>query len=176
MENTRMVAQIRALRDENSARGMDLLPLIKEERLYNEIVSWLAQPFRAKVDAVVSPEAKGWLLGISMARELQASFIPVRKADAPLYEDELLISESYITHSGEESILQMISHSLPQGSRVLIVDEWVRSGNTVQCCLDLLAKVECSILGIATISIAENDKTKPWIDNGLVYFVGKDIW
>ena len=50
--------------------------------MFRESVHQLAKPFGdAHIDAVMAPEARGFILGAAIAYELGAGFIPVRKPD-----------------------------------------------------------------------------------------------
>src|SRR4030066_735523 len=58
----------------------DITPVLKDKRLFKEIIKRLADHYRGKkIDAVVSNEARGFLIGAPLAYELGVGFVPIRK-------------------------------------------------------------------------------------------------
>ncbi|MCH2187404.1 adenine phosphoribosyltransferase, partial [Myxococcota bacterium] len=58
----------------------DWMPLLADPAALRDAVALLAEPFRdEKIDQVVGMEARGFLLGVPLALELSAGFVPVRK-------------------------------------------------------------------------------------------------
>jgi len=159
----------------DSVGRYDLLPITKDATLFTEIVKYLAAPFIDRVDFIVSPEAIGWLIGVTVARELGVGFIPIRKSGKLPYPKDLLISQSYNDYSINEKSLEIKKDTFFPGCRVLIVDEWVETGASMSCIMKLLEKANCTIKGIATIGIDYREETKTWIDSGFVRYIGKDM-
>lgn len=153
----------------------DLLPIFADADLFFQLADFFAAHYAGRIDFVAAPEAIGWVLGTAVARQLSAGFIPVRKGGRLPYPDDQCISRTYIDYSGAEKSLQIKRGSLAAGSRVLIVDEWIETGATVDCCIRLIEQQGCTVAGLATIGIDRNEKTGPWIDSGFVCFVGEDL-
>src|SRR4030066_2323291 len=58
----------------------DITPILKDKRLFREIIRRLADHYRSKkIDAVVSNEARGFIIGAPLAYELGFGFVPIRK-------------------------------------------------------------------------------------------------
>ena len=153
----------------------DLLPVFKDRKLFTEIVKYLSAPYIGKIDIVASPEAIGWILGVAVAKELNAGFVPLRKGGKLPYPKENIISYTYTDDKHDGKIYGIKKDSIIANERVLIVDEWVEDGATLKCCIGLLNKIECTITGLATIGIDYNEGTKDWIDTGFIRFIGKNM-
>src|SRR3989337_3829268 len=58
----------------------DITPILKDKQLFNESIKRLADHYRGKkIDAVVSNEARGFIIGAPLAYELGVGFVPIRK-------------------------------------------------------------------------------------------------
>jgi len=153
----------------------DLLPVFEDKKLFTEIVEYLSAPYIGKIDIVASPEAIGWILGVAVAKDLNASFIPLRKGGKLPYSKDNIISYTYTDDKHDGKIYEIKKDSIIANAKVLIVDEWVEDGATLKCCIGLLSKIECIITGLATIGIDYNDGTKDWIDTKFIHFIGKNM-
>ncbi|MDR2568757.1 MAG: adenine phosphoribosyltransferase [Oscillospiraceae bacterium] len=153
----------------------DLLPIFGCTELFSDIIDFLSTPYFERVDYVVAPEAIGWVIGSAIAKKLEVGFIPIRKLGKLPYPQNLLLAQSYVDYSGKTKSLEIKRNCVGSGSRILIVDEWVETGATLNCCIDLLKNLDCITVGLATIGINTCSGTKDWIDNGLITFIGKDM-
>ena len=58
----------------------DITPLLKDKDAFRECIKQLANHFKGKkIDAVVSSEARGFIIGGALAYELGTGFVPIRK-------------------------------------------------------------------------------------------------
>ncbi len=153
----------------------DLLPLFANDALFSEIVKYFSGLYADKIDFIASPEAIGWILGVALARDLHIGFIPLRKGGRLPYPESGLLSSKYLDYSKTEKTLAIKKGSLDAGRRVLIVDEWIETGSSMRCCIELLEKAQCVVSGLAAIGIDYNDGTKSWIDSGFVSFIGVNM-
>ena len=83
------------------------------------------------VDKVVGIEARGFILAAPVALALGAGFVPVRKKGklpAATYE------ESYALEYGEATI-EVHQDAFAPGDRVLVIDDVLATGGTVEACL-----------------------------------------
>jgi len=175
MQNENTVKRLLDTIPKDSIGRYDLLPVFRDTELFTEIIKYLAVPYIGKVDYVAAPEAIGWVMGSAMARELNTGFIPLRKMHKLPYPKEVLISQKYVDYSGKEKALEIKKGNVTPGDRILIVDEWVETGVSLHCCINLLEKLGCIIVGLATIGIDCRESTKGWIDTGFIRYIGKDI-
>ena len=153
----------------------DLIPIFSNQSLLDDIASFLAAPYRGQVDIVAAPEALGWIPAVMIAKELGVGFLPIRKQGRLPYPRDLIISRSYTDYSGATKTLQTVATEQYKGLRFLICDEWVETGNTMQCCLDIISALGGITVGMVTIGVDTNAKTDPWIDRKFLHYIGKDM-
>jgi adenine phosphoribosyltransferase len=105
----------------------------------------MANRFRdSKIDAVVSAEARGFIIGAALAYELGVAFVPVRKKGKLPYET---ISASYSKEYGEDS-LHMHKDGVLKGERILLVDDLLATGGTMQASISLVKQLGGSVAGV----------------------------
>ena len=109
-----------------------------------------------------------------MAQKLNVGFVPIRKSGKLPYLKEVILTESYIDYSKKEKSLEIKKSFVSLGDRILLVDEWIETGASMRCCMNLLSKLGATIVGLATISINYQEETKEWVDSGFVHFIAKD--
>jgi len=175
MSSEVLVNKILANIPKNTIGRYDILPIIKDKYLFADIINYLASPFHGKVDYVASPEAIGWIIGVAMARELNVRFIQIRKSGKLPYKAEFVIAAKYADYSDTEKGLEVSRDFVNAGSKILLTDEWVETGRTFHCCIDLLNTLGAINVGLATIGIDYQEGTKEWIDSGFVHFIGCNI-
>ncbi|WP_418524187.1 adenine phosphoribosyltransferase, partial [Limosilactobacillus oris] len=97
----------------------DILPLMANGEAYKQATDELVDYAKNKnVDMVVGPEARGFIVGCPIARELGVGFAPARKKGKL---PRKAISASY-TLEYSTATLQMEEDSIKPGQRVLVVD------------------------------------------------------
>ena len=107
----------------------DLTPLWKDKGAFQEMVEQLADRFReAKVETVVAIESRGLILGAALAYALGTGLVPVRKAGKLPCKT---IKVSYKLEYGEATT-EMHVDAISPGTRVLIVDDLLATGGTVE--------------------------------------------
>ncbi len=126
----------------------DITPLLQQVRALDSIVNHLARRYRGSdVDAVVAPEARGYIFGGALARELGAAFVPVRKAGKLPRET---ISATYELEYGTDT-LQMHRDAIQPGQRVLLFDDLLATGGTMKACADLVKQLGGELVGCAFV-------------------------
>ncbi|MBE6062889.1 MAG: adenine phosphoribosyltransferase [Clostridium butyricum] len=86
------------------------------------------------IDAIVGPEARGFIFGVPVAYALGVGFIPVRKPGKLPAET---ISVTYDLEYGSDTI-EMHKDAIKPGQRVAVVDDLLATGGTVQAVADLI--------------------------------------
>lgn len=124
----------------------DVTPLLANKDAYHEAIRLLADFAKEKnIDIVVGPEARGFLFGCPVALSLECGFVPVRKPGKLPRE---VISQTYELEYGSNEI-QMHSDSIQPGQNVLIVDDLLATGGTVEATISLIEKMGGNVVGIA---------------------------
>ena len=123
----------------------DITPILKDKRLFREIIKRLAEHYRGKkIDLVVSNEARGFIVGAPLAYELGAGFVPIRKkGKLPSKCVSLTYKKEY-----ECDTIEIHEDAVTNGQRVLIVDDLLATGGTVLGNIELIEKLGGEIVGI----------------------------
>jgi adenine phosphoribosyltransferase len=124
----------------------DITPLLLDPRALDAAIGGLAELVAPMhVDFVVAAEARGFILGAALARELGAGFVPARKPGKLPGET---ISAEYALEYGIDA-LEVHADALADGARVLIHDDLLATGGTAGALCDLVADLGAEIAGCA---------------------------
>ena len=124
----------------------DVTPLLANKDAYQESIRLISEFAKdKKVDVIVGPEARGFLFGCPVALALHCGFVPVRKPGKLPRE---VISQSYDLEYGSNEI-QMHSDSIQAGQNVLVVDDLLATGGTVEAAISLIEKMGGNVVGTA---------------------------
>ncbi len=126
----------------------DITPLLKSSDAMKEVIRRLAEPFRdAGVTTVLAAEARGFVFGAPLAMELGAGFVPVRK---PGKLPHLTHRFSYDLEYGSDS-LEIHCDAVGAGDRVLLVDDLLATGGTIEACMKLAQRQNADVIGAAFV-------------------------
>jgi adenine phosphoribosyltransferase len=124
----------------------DITPLLLDADALSDAVGQLADWARPRdVDFVVAAEARGFILGAAIARELGAGFVPARKPGKLPHET---VSAEYILEYGIDA-LEMHADALADGARVLLHDDLLATGGTARALAGLIEGAGARIVGCA---------------------------
>ncbi len=87
-----------------------------------------------QIDKIAGTEARGFIFGAPLAVALEKGFIPVRK---PGKLPRAVLEQSYQLEYGEDR-LQMHVDAVKAGERVLIVDDLLATGGTVEATIKMI--------------------------------------
>jgi len=120
----------------------DITPLLASPRAFCEAIRQLAAPFRNRgIDAIVAAEARGFIFAAPLALELNAGFVPVRKPGKLPFDTHAF---HYELEYGSDT-LEMHVDGVSAGQKVLVVDDLLATGGTVQACCNLLDRVGAKV-------------------------------
>jgi adenine phosphoribosyltransferase len=126
----------------------DITPLLASPEAFQATIDRLAEHYRDRgVDAIVAAEARGFIFAAPLALELQAAFVPVRKPGKLPFDTR---SFHYELEYGTDT-LEMHADGVAAGQRVLVVDDLLATGGTVEACCRLLEQGGAEVLGCAFV-------------------------
>lgn len=126
----------------------DITPLFADANAMRQAVLAIADHFRdAGITKVVGPEARGFMIGVPVAMELGAGFIPARKPGKLPRET---YSVSYELEYGSDT-LEIHRDAIEPGDRILIVDDLIATGGTAAATGKLIQEVGGELVGYACI-------------------------
>ena len=125
---------------------IDITTLIKDGPAFRQAVEGLAELCRPyQFDLVVGPEARGFLFGAPLAYALGKGFVPIRK---PGKLPAATHRAEYQLEYGQDAI-EIHQDAVQPGQRVLVVDDLLATGGTVQATLDLLKGLGAEVAAVA---------------------------
>lgn len=124
----------------------DITPLLGHVEAFRETIRRMADVYRDKeIDVLVAAEARGFIFAAPLALELNAGFVPVRKPGKLPFDRH---SFEYDLEYGTDT-LEMHVDGVNDGQRVLVVDDLLATGGTVEACCNMLKKCGADIVGCA---------------------------
>jgi adenine phosphoribosyltransferase len=123
----------------------DITPLLKDKSCFKECIKLLADHYRGKdIDAIVSNEARGFIVGAALAYELGVGFVPVRKkGKLPFKCVDLTYKKEY-----ECDTIEIHEDAIEKGDKVLLIDDLLATGGTIKANIDLVEKLGGEVVGI----------------------------
>jgi adenine phosphoribosyltransferase len=122
----------------------DITPVLASAEALDAAVAQLAEGARdLKVDVVVGAEARGFLLGAALARELGAGFVLARKPGKLPHET---VRAEYLLEYGTDA-LELHTDAVAEGARVLVHDDLLATGGTARALCELVEQLGGTVVG-----------------------------
>jgi len=122
----------------------DITPLLANPVAFRVAIQRLADRFRLdRVDMIVAAEARGFIFAAPLALELNAGFVPVRKPGKLPFDTHAF---HYELEYGTDT-LEIHVDGVAPGQRVLVVDDLLATGGTVEACCKLLEHTGAVVVG-----------------------------
>ena len=126
----------------------DVTPLLADGDAFHDACDRLIEfARRLEADVIVGPEARGFLFGCPTAYALNIGFVPIRKPGKLPRET---ISVSYDLEYGS-NILHMHKDALKPGQRVVLIDDLLATGGTIQAGAKLVESLGAVVAGMAFV-------------------------
>jgi len=124
----------------------DITPLMDNGKAFkaavDEIVTYAK---KQEIDIVVGPEARGFIIGCPVSYALEVGFAPVRKEGKLPRE---VIKVDYGLEYGE-NVLTIHKDAIKPGQRVLITDDLLATGGTIEATIKLVEELGGIVAGCA---------------------------
>lgn len=147
-ELDRAVSLIRSIPDypEPGVLFRDITPLLADAAALRATIEALIEPFRGEFDYVAGIEARGFLLAGAAAIAANVGLVPIRKAGKL---PRPAASVSYALEYGTATI--ECHDDIPQGARVLLVDDVLATGGTLAAAHELVDAIGGTVIGTAVL-------------------------
>ncbi|RAK17312.1 adenine phosphoribosyltransferase [Anoxybacillus vitaminiphilus] len=124
----------------------DITTIMDKGEVYKYATDQIVQYAREKeIDIVVGPEARGFIIGCPVAYALGVGFAPVRKEGKLPRE---VVRVEYGLEYGKD-VLTMHKDAIKPGQRVLITDDLLATGGTIEATIKLVEQLGGVVAGIA---------------------------
>jgi adenine phosphoribosyltransferase len=122
----------------------DITPLLAEPRAFRHAVEAFAEHYRGeRIDAIAAAEARGFLFAAPLALQLDKPLIPLRKPGKLPYSTYAF---QYDLEYGSAELHVHVDGVSP-GARVLLIDDLLATGGTVQAGAKLIEKAGGQVVG-----------------------------
>ncbi len=127
---------------------IDITTLIKNPDAFRWTIDALAKPFDdKKISKIVAIESRGFIFGAPLALRWNAGLVIVRKQNKLPAET---YSHTYDLEYGQDTI-EIHKDAIETGDRVVIIDDLLATGGTLEATIELMNNFNCSIEGITCV-------------------------
>ncbi|OCA86513.1 adenine phosphoribosyltransferase [Pradoshia sp. D12] len=124
----------------------DITPLMDNGKAYKYATDQIVKFAKEKeIDIIVGPEARGFIIGCPVAYAMEVGFAPVRK-------EGKLPRETFKVEYGLEygkDVLTIHKDAIKPGQRVLITDDLLATGGTMEATIKLVEELGGVVAGLA---------------------------
>ena len=107
-------------------------------------------------DVVGGLDAMGFVLGSALATRLGVGVLPIRKAGKLCVDTD---SVTFSNYSGRTQDMEMRKPAFAAGTKVLLVDQWIETGGTMDGAIRLVQQQGGKVIGLVAIAMEDNEKT-----------------
>ncbi len=124
----------------------DITPLMDNGKAFKSAINEIVDFAKDKeIDIIVGPEARGFIIGCPVAYALEVGFAPVRKEGKLPRE---VIKVEYGLEYGTD-VLTIHKDAVKPGQRVLITDDLLATGGTIEATIKLVEQLGGIVVGCA---------------------------
>lgn len=126
----------------------DITTLLAAPTAFKDCIEQLAHHYRGtRIDVVAAAEARGFIFAAPLAIALGAGFVPIRKPGKLPFETHAF---HYELEYGTDTLEIHIDGVAPK-QRVLLVDDLLATGGTMEACCKLVEKAGAQVAGCAFV-------------------------
>lgn len=126
----------------------DITPLIGDPVAFRQAVGKMLLYAKQKEPTkIASMESRGFIFGATLAYELMAGFVPLRKQGKLPYQ---VVRENYATEYSNTT-LEVHVDGIQKGDRVVICDDLLATGGTIKAAIDLVEKLGGNVVSIIAL-------------------------
>ena len=124
-------------------------------------------------DVIVGTESRGFIFGVPIAYALGKSFVPCRKKGKLPCET---VSAEYELEYGT-AVVELHKDSIQPGQKVVVVDDLIATGGTIEACAGLIEKLGGEVVKIVFLmelaGLKGRDKLKKYDVSSVIIYEGK---
>ena len=122
----------------------DITSILTNPEAFSYCIDRMVELYRdSRLDAVAAAEARGFLFAAPFCERLGIPLILIRKKGKLPGET---LTKTYALEYGEDSI-QIHKDDVPEGGRVLLVDDLIATGGTLKAAAELLTEAGAKVAG-----------------------------
>lgn len=124
----------------------DITTMLKKPEIFKHVIAAMAEKFRGTgVTKVCGIESRGFIFGAPLALALDAGFVPVRKEGKLPW---TRLSQEYTLEYGTGKV-EIHTDAVEKGEKILIVDDVLATGGTVDAVCQLVNRIGGQVVGLA---------------------------
>ena len=123
----------------------DITPMLKDKEAFMKAIDLIKENYKeVEIDYIIGIESRGFIVGTPLAYAMEKGFIPIRKPGKLPAEK---IKTSYDLEYGSNE-LELHRDSIDEGDKVLIIDDLLATGGTVEASCELVEELGGDIVGV----------------------------
>ena len=124
----------------------DITPILQDPELFGNVIDIFYDRYKnEKIDVIVGIDSRGFIFAAPLALKLGCSLAIARKPGKLPYET---VSEEYSLEYGVDA-LELHTDAIKPGERVLILDDLLATGGTVNASIELVKKLRGELISCA---------------------------
>lgn len=144
----------------------DITTLLKNGPVFKQAIDEMALPYSGEaVNAVISIEARGFIIGSALAYRLGCGVVPVRKKGKLPWR---VYRKSYSLEYGQDE-LEIHQDGIEPGQRLVIVDDVIATGGTAGAVAKLVSEMKAKVIGASFLVELEGLKGRQVLDGMPVF-------
>ena len=126
----------------------DITPLLQDVHAFRYVIGRFVQQYAGRqIDAVMGIEARGFLLAAPLAFHMGKPLVPVRKVGKLPFDTHRV---QYALEYGDDAV-EVHTDAIAKGDRVLVVDDLLATGGTLEAGARLVEETGGTVAGLAVL-------------------------
>lgn len=135
-----------------SHRLYDVSSITENHALFSAVIEWLAKRYESmghkKPTHIIGVEAWGCIMASPLALRLGIPFVPSRRESLP---ENLFVGTGDGDEKPPNPLMSLRSNSIDAGSRVVVFDDFIDTGKTIDGVLDCVAVAKASVVEVVAV-------------------------
>ncbi len=152
--------------NKNTKGRYDVVPLFGKPEVFGNLINDLIKPFKKiKFNKIVGLDSLGFIIGSALAFKLKKGFVPIRKGGKSPGVRGTVLKIGFRDYSKKNKVFEINKNSIKKGDKILIVDDWIESGEQMRSAIKLIEKLNGEVIGISVLRAHKNKGTQILFDN-----------